>query len=374
MTTPSMPITGRGLTLCGDFYRQAVQPILQRHFPALRHAAALIGSGSEVLGFDDEMSTDHHWGPRVMLFVEEATHEKVAAPIHQALAAELPYHFGGYSTSFSPPNPNDNGTQLLQNVESGPVNHRVTVQTLSLFSLEHLGFDLLTTPSAADWLSFPQQKLRTMTAGAVFHDDIGLEDVRARFAYYPHDVWLYQLASVWERIGEEEHLMGRAGHAGDDLGSRLIAGRLVRDAMMAAFLMERTYAPYAKWWGTAFALLQSAPLLSPYLAAVLAAESWQERGDALAATYEMLASMHNTLGVTEDLPTDSHAFFGRPFTVIGGQRFADALLRQIVDPAVRRIAARRRIGGIDIFSDSTSLREEPARRRAVAALYGSAEL
>jgi len=35
----------------------------------LSDAAGIIGSGSEVLGFDDEMSSDHHWGPRTMLFL-----------------------------------------------------------------------------------------------------------------------------------------------------------------------------------------------------------------------------------------------------------------------------------------------------------------
>ena len=57
-----------GLTLCGDFYREAVRPLLDDAFPGLAHSAALIGSGSEVLGFDDEMSSDHHWG-RVSSFL-----------------------------------------------------------------------------------------------------------------------------------------------------------------------------------------------------------------------------------------------------------------------------------------------------------------
>ena len=58
-----------GLELAREFYRGAVKPILDRPFPQLPHSAALIGSGSEVLGYDDPMSTDHHWGPRVMLFL-----------------------------------------------------------------------------------------------------------------------------------------------------------------------------------------------------------------------------------------------------------------------------------------------------------------
>ena len=58
-----------GLKLGEAFYAEAVRPLLDETFPGLPHAAALIGSGSEILGFDDEMSTDHHFGPRAMLFL-----------------------------------------------------------------------------------------------------------------------------------------------------------------------------------------------------------------------------------------------------------------------------------------------------------------
>ena len=68
----STPAFIPGIKLCGQFYEEVVQPILLTRFPELKHAAALIGNGSEVLGFDDELSTDHDWGPRVLLFVETA--------------------------------------------------------------------------------------------------------------------------------------------------------------------------------------------------------------------------------------------------------------------------------------------------------------
>jgi hypothetical protein len=63
-----MPDFIAGLRLGKLFYLEAVEPILNASFPGLQVSAALIGSGSEILGFDTEMSADHHRGPRVMLF------------------------------------------------------------------------------------------------------------------------------------------------------------------------------------------------------------------------------------------------------------------------------------------------------------------
>ena len=60
-----------GLELARRFYWEAVRPVLDADFPGLRHSAALIGTGSEVLGFDTPMSSDHHWGPHAMLFLAE---------------------------------------------------------------------------------------------------------------------------------------------------------------------------------------------------------------------------------------------------------------------------------------------------------------
>ena len=82
--------------------------------------------------------------------------------------------------------------------------------------------------TAIDWLTIPQEKLRTVTAGAVYHDGIGLQAVRERFSYFPPDVWLYLLLSCWTRLGQEEHLAPRAGYVGDEIGSAIIASRLVK--------------------------------------------------------------------------------------------------------------------------------------------------
>lgn len=54
-----MPDFIPGLQLSEAFYREAVRPILDAAFPGLVYAAALIGNGSDVLGYDTPRSTDH---------------------------------------------------------------------------------------------------------------------------------------------------------------------------------------------------------------------------------------------------------------------------------------------------------------------------
>jgi hypothetical protein len=60
--------------------------------PDVSHAAALLGEGSEVLGFDDEVSSDHDFGPRVQLFIPPGFD---TTPIDVALE-KLPTRFDGF--------------------------------------------------------------------------------------------------------------------------------------------------------------------------------------------------------------------------------------------------------------------------------------
>ena len=362
-----MPDFIPGLKLGEGFYRQAVRPIIEQEFPDLRHTAALIGSGSEILGFDTAMSSDHHWGPRAMLFLSEDDFARYHNALHDAFAQQLPYTYGGYSTNFAPPNSNDHGTQLLESIDSGPVNHRVEIMTIQGFFRCYLDIDPFDEIEVTDWLTFSEQRLRTVTAGAVYQDNLGLETIRAKLAYYPHDVWLYLLAAGWTRIGQEEPFVGRTAYVGDDLGSQVIAARLARDMMRLCFLMERQYAPYSKWLGTAFSKLACAEKLAPALRWALLAQNWRERELYLSQAYEMLAEMHNALGITDPLPTKVSPFHGRPFKVIHGEVFANAIKAQIQDEAVKNITTD--IGGIDQFSDSTDLLDNASLRRRLKPLY-----
>ncbi|HVO42603.1 MAG TPA: DUF4037 domain-containing protein [Aggregatilineales bacterium] len=254
-----------GLDLCGLFYSETVQPVLDADFPGLRYSAALIGPGSDVLGFDTEQSTDHFWGPRLILFLSRDDHSRFAEAIKEALRHRLPVRIHGYSTHHIPI-PGETVT-WRQDIESGPVNHLVFVYTIESMLMDWVGVDHDRPFTVVDWLTIPSQIfLSVMAAGRVYHDGLGtLEPLRARFAFYPHDVWLYLLAAGWQRLSEEEPFMGRNGQVGDELGSSVIVSRLVHDVMALCFLMERQYAPYSKWFGSGFARLHCAPQLTPLL-------------------------------------------------------------------------------------------------------------
>lgn len=361
-----MPNFIPGLQLSEAFYRETVAPILDAAFPGLTYAAALIGSGSDVLGYDTPRSTDHGWGPRCWLFLPDADDEAYRAAIDGALRERLPETFRGYPTRFS------RGADGVLLPDS-PVQHFVLIASLPRFFIEYLGFDPTDKITTVDWLACPQQALLEMTRGAVFHDGFGaLTAARRRLAYYPDDIWRALLAAQWQRISQEEAFVGRCGEIGDELGSAIVAARLVREIMRLCFLMERRYAPYSKWLGTAFSRLACGPALVPILRAVLRAETWQEREGPLGVAYETIARMHNALAITA--PLDPHTGHyhgrpfkeaeGRPFTVIHAERFAAAVRATVADDTLRDVASYT--GAIDQFVDSTDLlthRDHIARLR-----------
>jgi hypothetical protein len=253
--------------------------------------------------------------------------------------------------------------------EQATPQHAVNLFTPASFLRSYLGLDATQPMEPADWLSLPTQKLRTITCGAVFHDDVGVQLVRDRLAWYPHDVWLYVLAAGWTRIGQDDHLMGRASTVGDELGAAIIAARLVRDLMRLCFLMERQFAPYPKWFGSAFRQLRCAGQLMADLTGIIHASTAQSREAHLVRVYETMGEMHNALAITNPLPTSVPRFFSRPYATIGLSGFPEALERAVRDSRVLALFDRPVIGSVDQFSDSTDLLESTVWRASLRGLY-----
>ncbi len=334
-----------GAALARGFYEEVVRPVLGR----TAHAAALLGTGSDVLGFDTARSTDHGWGPRMHLFVDEADVTGVASLVEGA----LPETYRGWPTRFG--------------WDAVPAQHHVVVVPLSRWLRNHLGIDPRDAVRTVDWLALPQQKLLEVTAGPVFHDGTGeLAGVRNLLAWYPDDVWLWLLACQWRRLDQEEPFVGRTAEVGDELGSRILAARLARDLMRLGLLLDRRYAPYSKWLGSAFARLEIAPTLGPLLEAALVAGTFPEREAELVESFKAVAVRHNAAGVTRPVPPEVSLFHRRPFRVIGSGRFVDACLERVQDPWLLGLPLT---GAIDQVVDSTDVLENAGVARRLASTY-----
>jgi hypothetical protein len=356
-----------GLDLARAFYAEVVRPLLDTHAPGVAHTAALVGTGSEVLGFDTERSTDHDWGPRLLLLLTPADLAGRADALNSMFGRELPLRFRGHPTGFTPPGPDRSRTPDTS--DRRPVAHRIEVDTPGNWFMRHLGFDPRGEVRLTDWLVTPSQLLLEVTRGAVFHDGLGdVEPARRALAWYPHDLWLYLLAAQWRRIEQEEAFVGRCAEVGDDLGARLVAARLGRDLMRLCFLMERQYAPYSKWLGSAFAGLDAAATLGPMLHEVLAAADHRERQAVLASAYELTASRFNDLGITEAVDPSVRGFHDRPYRVLGAERFARAAAAAITDEQVRALPPG--LGAIDQWVDSTDVTSNVGRAVRTASMYG----
>ncbi|KRA95105.1 hypothetical protein ASD83_20025 [Devosia sp. Root685] len=350
----------QGIELSRRFYADVVAPWLVRVAPDLPHSAALIGYGSELLGFDDETSKDHNWGPRVHIYLSEGDFAAHAHRLLDDFASVMPETFLGEPAGWrSRPHPAASGPDAV-----GAMGHGLEFHTFEGRLEAHTGLRSLENLTPLDWLGLPEQSLLAFTAGAVFRDDGGrLETLQKTLAYFPRDVWLYKIACQWGRIAEERAFVGRAGQAGDDLGSRIIAARLCHDVMAMAFLLERRYTPYPKWFGTGFSRLAIAKTLTPHLDAVLRAEAWQERGEALAAAYLALAQWQKAKNIAPFEPVIG-PYFDRPFTTINADDAVASAMAAIADPAISMLPV---MGAIDQVSDLTPLRTDAATSRAIIA-------
>ncbi|MCK5684524.1 DUF4037 domain-containing protein [bacterium] len=354
-----------GLQLSEQFYKKIVKPLIETEFQDLKYSAGLIGSGSEVLGFDTEQSTDHHWGPCVMLFLLPKDISKKNR-ISDFLSRNLPPTFKGYSTNFG--TPDEIGVQLLSKAEKGqPINHRIEMHTIKSFFKRYLQIDPNKNINVFDWLTFSEQKLRTIKYGKFFHDQLGLNYFKEKLNYFPKDVWLYLLASEWMKISQEEPFVGRTGDVDDELGSRIIAARLVQSIMRLCFLMEKEYAPYSKWFGTAFLRLKCAKKLSPVLEKVLASKKWTTREKHLSKSYKIIAQIHNDLKLTKPIKTEVSSFHGRPYLVIHGEIFANEIKNKIKDHTIKNIPSD--IGSVNQLSNTVDLLENDSLLNRLKILY-----
>ena len=236
-----------GLELSRAFYEQCGVPMLHEQFPEAEGlvAAGLVGSGSECLGFDDEVSRDHDFEPGFCLLLpDESVIDRRTAFLLERAYAKLPKEFMGFKRSTVAP--------------VGGARHGV-MRTADFFTEKVGAPDGVLTVD--QWLKLPQQSLLEATGGEIFRDDPGeVTAIRAALRHMPEDVRRKRLAGhllLMAQAGQYNYL--RCLKHGESAAAQLAVNEFVKSCIEVVFLLNRAYAPYYKW---SFRALRRLPKLA----------------------------------------------------------------------------------------------------------------
>ena len=219
----------KGLELARKYYEEYGAPMLSRDFPEIEKliAVGLIGSGSECLGYDDDISTDHDFEPGFCLFIpdESIIDSRTEFALERAYA-KLPKEFLGYKRCSLAP--------------VGARRHGVI--RISDFLREKIGFSD-TEISLEDWFSIPDYALAEITGGELFVDGYGLlTNIRSNLSTFPEDVRRKKLAGhllLMAQAGQYNY--HRCISRGETGAAQLAVIEFVKSAMNVIFLLNNKY-------------------------------------------------------------------------------------------------------------------------------------
>lgn len=258
--------------------------MLRERFPELCPflAAGLAGSGSECLGFDDEVSRDHDFEPGFCIFLpgEEVVDRKAAFALERAYA-ELPGEFMGIRRAKVSP--------------VGGARHGV-IRTADFMT------DKTGTPdgnlSALQWLSLPDFTLAEAVGGEIFDDRYGeITAIRQRLRRRPSDIRCKKLAGQLLLMAQSgQYNYNRCLRHKETAAAQLAVTEFVKSTMAAAFLLNDEYQPYYKWSFRAMRALPRLSLEAELLEYLLTTDNEEEtRGEKYAVIESIAADVANEL-------------------------------------------------------------------------------
>ena len=303
----------KGLAINKRFYFQVVKPLLEKKYSQLKYACGLIGSGSEVLGVDDLTSRDHNWGLRLIIFIEEKDIDK-KIEISDYLSEALPREFENIHVNWSDPSVEDGSRTPVPT--KGKINHNITFYTVQEYIKMHFKREQIDSLTVEEWLVVSEQKLLEFVSGEIFYDGIGaITSLREKLQYYPPTVKILNLIGEWNAISSEIAFVGRTRMLYDEIGSHIIACRIINHLMKISFILENKYIPYAKWIGFKFYYLTSARELQPLFQQIISANGWEERENGLVECYLYLSQEMQRLGLISTQINEKF-YYSRPQKVI----------------------------------------------------------
>ena len=292
----------KGLELARKYYLEYGAQMISESFPELESviAVGLVGSGSECLGYDDDISEDHDFEPGFCIFIpdENVIDSKTEFRLERAYA-KLPKEFMGYTKSPTSP--------------VGEKRHGVI--RISDFLMRRVGSpsgDL----SLVEWFSIPEHSLTEVVGGEIFRDDSGIfTDIRNRLSAMPCDVRLKKLAGHLLLMAQSgQYNYNRCISRGETGAAQLAVIEFVKSAMQVIFLLNNKYMPYYKWSFRALSELDKLSELTYSLEYLISSENGQEnsvlKSDMIEDISGLIIEELKAQNLTEAICTDleKHAY------------------------------------------------------------------
>lgn len=223
-----------GLRLCQKYYEQIGRPMLEEKFGEYmpRIAAGLVGEGSDCLGFDDEISRDHDFGPGFCIWLCKEDYDKIGAEMQKAYNT-LPKEFMGFAARRT----SDRG------------DGRVGVMEISRFYRQFIGNEQ-PPKDMMRWLYLPEHKITAATNGCVFEDNLGeFSSIRNELLkYYPEDVRVKKIAARAAAMAQSgQYNYARCMRRGDVVAANIAVGEFIKASLSMIYLLNKKYSPYYKW-------------------------------------------------------------------------------------------------------------------------------
>ncbi len=224
----------KGLELSEKYYITYGSRMITEQFSDIRDqiAVGLAGQGSECLGFDDEVSMDHDYGPSFCIWLPRDIYAGYGAAMQEAYQ-KLPQEFMGFSGR----------------MEEAQGKGRVGVLCLEDFYESLIGRS--TVPSTVqEWLSMDEHALATATNGKVFADYLGkFSKIReGLLTYYPREVWIRRMVHSMAKAAQAgQYNYARAMKRGERVAAEIALTEFIQQIMQLVYLLNRKYAPFYKW-------------------------------------------------------------------------------------------------------------------------------
>lgn len=260
--------------------------MIDKQFPEIadQAAAGLVGYGSECLGFDDEISRDHDFGPSFCIWLPREVYLRCGKELQAAYDA-LPKTFAGFS----------------ERVEEAQGKGRVGALCIEDFYRGILGRETL-PQTEAEWLMIPEEALATAVSGCVFEDRLGAFSAfrEGLLAYYPESVWRRKLADALAKAAQAgQYNFARAMRRGERVAAELALSEFVRESMRLVYLLNRTYAPFYKWMHRGLRGLPVGSEIGDMLGLLYRTDAEADRILIIEAVCNVLVQILNEKGLTE---------------------------------------------------------------------------